>query len=124
MTKRLLVVDDDTRLTTIVAMTAKTLDIETMQVNDPMRALDAFIAFRPNAVMIDIYMPEKDGIELLNEILLTGIPTQVVLTSGSGEELLRVAQDSLQFHGVDAATVLAKPFRRADLVSTLNRLIG
>jgi hypothetical protein len=31
--------------------------------------------------MLDMIIPEKDGIDLLNEILLTGIPVKIVLTS-------------------------------------------
>ena len=47
MEKRILVVDDDVRLTEIVALTAATLGIAATQVNDPSRAIDAFIAVRP-----------------------------------------------------------------------------
>jgi CheY-like chemotaxis protein len=124
MEKRLLVVDDDARLTEIVALTAATLGIAATQVNDPSRALDAFIAVRPDVAMIDMFMPEKDGIELLNEILLTGIPTNVVLTSGNAGDLLPVAQDTMRFHGLPEAEYLAKPFRRAVLVEVLTRLTG
>ena len=58
---RLLVVDDDPRLTGIVALTAAQLGILTRECNDPRLALDAFVEFRPDVVMIDIYMPELDG---------------------------------------------------------------
>lgn len=122
MEKRLLVVDDDARLTRIVALTANTLGISTTQVNDPRRALDSFIQLRPQAVVLDIFMPEQDGIDVLNEILLTGIPTRVVLTTGDGDELLRLAQDAIAFHGLPEAPVLQKPFRRAELVEVLSRL--
>jgi two-component system response regulator MtrA len=124
MEKRLLVVDDDVPLTGIVALTAATLGIAATQVNDPSRALDAFIAVRPDMVIVDMFMPEKDGIELLNEILLTGIPTRVVLTSGNGGDLLLVAQDTMRFHGLPEAEYLAKPFRRDALVEVLARLTG
>ncbi len=124
MEKRILVVDDDVRLTEIVALTAATLGIAATQVNDPSRAIDAFIAVRPDVAMIDIFMPEKDGIELLNEILLTGIVTNVVLTSGNAGDLLALAQDTMRFHGRAEAEYLAKPFRRAALVEVLTRLTG
>jgi len=124
MEKRLLVVDDDVRLTGIVALNAATLGIAATQVNDPSRALDAFIAVRPDVVIIDMFMPEKDGVELLNEILLTGIPTRLVLTSGNGGDLLPVAQDTMRFHGLPEAEYLAKPFRRDALVEVLARLTG
>jgi CheY-like chemotaxis protein len=122
MEKRLLIVDDDARLTRIVALTANALAISTTQVNDPRRALDNFIRLRPQVLILDIFMPEQDGIDVLNEILLTGIQTQIVLTTGDGDELLRVAQDTIRFHGLPEAPVLQKPFRRAELVETLNRL--
>ena len=124
MEKRLLIVDDDARLTRIVALTANTLGISTVQVNDPRRALDSFIQFRPQVLILDIFMPEQDGIDVLNEVLLTGIPTRVVLTTGEGDEPLRVAQDAIRFHGMNEALVLHKPFRRAELVEVLGRLLA
>jgi|SRR4051794_18393406 CheY-like chemotaxis protein len=120
MEKRLLIVDDDVPLTRVVALTADTLGIRTVQVNDPTRALDSFVALRPQVVILDIFMPEQDGIDVLNEIMLTGVPTQVVLTSGNGEDLLRLAQDAIRFHGMSEAPVLEKPFRRAELVEVLS----
>ncbi len=122
MGKRLLIVDADAGLTRVVALTAEWLGLTTLQVNDPMRAIDVFIDFQPEAVMIDLLMPEKDGIDLLDEIMLTGLPTRVIQTSGNGEELLPLAQDVLAFHGAQAAVLLQKPFRRAELVAALTRL--
>ena len=119
MEKRLLVIDDDRRLTRVVALTADTLGIRTVQVNDSTHALDGFVTLRPQVVILDIFMPEQDGIDVLNEILLTGIPTQVVLTTGNGEDLLRLAQEAIRFHGRAEAPVLQKPFRRAELVDVL-----
>jgi len=42
------------------------------------------------------------------------------LTSGNGEDLLRLAQDAIRFHGMSEAPVLEKPFRRAELVEVLS----
>jgi two-component system response regulator MtrA len=123
MSRRLLVVDDDVRLTRIVALTATRLGMNTSQINDPTKALDAFIEFRPDVILLDVFMPELDGIDVLGEILLTGIPTCVILTSGNDEALLDVALGAARFHGVANAIVLAKPFRRAELVAALTQAI-
>ena len=122
MPKRLLVVDDDVRLTRLVALTAAHLGMVTRQINDPSRALETFVEFKPDIVMLDVFMPEVDGIDVLHEILLTAIPTRVVLTSGAGEELLEVGRETMRFHGAGEAIVLMKPFRRAELVEVLTRL--
>ena len=118
--RRLLVIDDDVRLTRIVALTATQLGFVTQQCNDPRHALDTFLEFKPDVVIVDIYMPEHDGIDVLHEILLTGISTRLILTSGGGEDLLSVAQDAVHFHNAEAS-ILAKPFRRAELVKVLSR---
>jgi DNA-binding response OmpR family regulator len=124
MSERLLVVDDDVRLTRTVALTATQLGMNTRQINDPSTALDAFIAFRPGVILLDVFMPEVDGIDVLGEILLTGIPTRIILTSGGDEVLLRVALEAARFHGATDAIVLAKPFRRAELVAALTEAVG
>jgi two-component system response regulator MtrA len=123
MSLRLLIVDDDSRLTRIVSLTATQFGMETMQINRPAEALDAFVSFRPDVVLLDVFMPELDGIDVLHEVLLANIPTRLILTSGSGEELLSVARDAARFHGVDDAIVLAKPFRRRDLPAALAQAV-
>jgi two-component system, OmpR family, response regulator MtrA len=123
MSFRLLAVDDDVRLTRIVALTATQLGLETMQINDPAKALEAFVSFRPDVVLLDVFMPELDGIDVLHEILLAGIPTRVILTSGMGEEVLSVAERAGRFHGLEDPILLTKPFRRAELVAALTRAI-
>jgi hypothetical protein len=56
--------------------------------------------------------------------MLTGIATRVILTSGGYEELLAVARETARFHGAANAIVLAKPFRRAELIAALTEAIG
>jgi CheY-like chemotaxis protein len=67
-------------------------------------------------------MPEKDGIEVLNEVLLTGIPVKVVVTSGFSDSYLRLAEGVAKFHDNPNVSILRKPFRRDELVELLRRL--
>jgi CheY-like chemotaxis protein len=67
-------------------------------------------------------MPEKDGIDVLNEVLLTGIPVKVVLTSGFSDSYLRLAEGVAKFHENPDVSVLRKPFRRDELIALLQRL--
>lgn len=124
MTLRLLTVDDDVRLTRVVALAAAHLGMETMQINDSGKALEAFVSFRPDVLLLDVFMPELDGIDVLHEILLAGIPTRVILTTGSDEELLSVAREVVRFHGGEEPIMLPKPFRRAELLAALTRAVG
>jgi CheY-like chemotaxis protein len=119
MTMRLLVVDDDVRMTRFVALAAAQLGLETTQVNKPSLALGAFVGLRPDVILLDVFMPELDGIDVLHEILLTGIPTRVILTSGGEEEILGIAHEVVRFHRAEDAILLPKPFRRGELLTAL-----
>jgi CheY-like chemotaxis protein len=78
--------------------------------------------YKPDVVTIDMVMPDKDGIDVLQEIMLTGIPTQVVLTSGYSEAYLRLAEGVAKLHGHERFHFLKKPFRRAELVQLLTKI--
>ena len=119
--RRLLVIDDQPGITRVVTLIATRMGIETKSVNLPNQALDAFLTFRPHVVMIDMIMPEKDGIDVLNEILLTGIAAHILLTSGFSDNYLRLAEALAKFHDNASCSVLRKPFRRNELVAELNR---
>ncbi|HEX5325928.1 MAG TPA: response regulator [Acetobacteraceae bacterium] len=118
MGKRLLVIDDEPGVANVIALVAGGLGFVVRVVNCPIRAIDAFIDFRPDLVILDMIMPEKDGIDVLNELLLTGLGCRIVLTSGLSEAYLRLAEGIARFHASEVA-VLRKPFRRQELVNVL-----
>jgi CheY-like chemotaxis protein len=119
MNRKLLVVDDQVGLTRVMRLVAEELGYETRIANCPLQATEMFIAFRPDVVILDMIMPEKDGIDVLNEILLTGTRARVVLTSGMSDGLLRLAEGVARFHHLERVEVLRKPFRREELADLL-----
>jgi CheY-like chemotaxis protein len=124
MAKKLLVIDDQTGITKVVEMIARQLGLETQSLNSSGQATETFIAFRPDILMLDMIMPEKDGIDVLNEVLLTGMPVKVVLTSGFSESYLRLAEGVAKFHDNPNVSVLRKPFRREELLNLLTELMA
>jgi two-component system response regulator MtrA len=123
MRGKLLVIDDQASITKVVDLVASKIGLEVKTVNDPLRALDAYIDFQPDIVILDMIMPEKDGVDVLNEMLLTGIKTRIILTSGFSESYLRLAEGVARFHDNDRIFVLKKPFRRDELVGKLEELL-
>jgi two-component system alkaline phosphatase synthesis response regulator PhoP len=121
MAKKLLMIDDQPSITRIVGFVARELGIEFKAINDSLAATEVFLEYRPDIVIIDMIMPEKDGLDVLNEILTTGIPTQIVLTSGFGDGFLRLGTDLAAFHGMQLS-VLQKPFRRTVLIELLKTI--
>ncbi len=122
MPKKLLVIDDQSGMTKVVEMIARQLGLNARSLNSSAQATETFIAFRPDILILDMIMPEKDGIDVLNEVLLTGLPVKVVLTSGFSESYLRLAEGVAKFHDNPNVSILRKPFRRDELVDLLTRL--
>ncbi len=122
MAKRLLIVDDQTGITKVVGLIAGQLGMEFKALNSSMDATETFIDFRPDVLILDMIMPEKDGIDVLNEVLLTGIPSKIILTSGYSDAYLRLAEGVAKFHESGHISILKKPFRRDELIGLLTHL--
>ena len=122
MAKKLLVIDDDPGITKVIELIAQQIGLNVRSLNSSAQATEAFIAFKPDVLMLDMIMPQKDGIDVLMEILLTGIPVKVVLTSGFGDSFLRLAAGVGKFHDNPNVSVLRKPFRHAELTTLLTDL--
>jgi CheY-like chemotaxis protein len=120
--KKLLIIDDEVSITKVIGLIAERLGMEFQALNTSLGATEVFVEYRPDIVILDMIMPDKDGITVLNEIMLTGIPTQFVLTSGYGEAYLRMAGGLAKFHGDERVRILKKPFRREELVELLKAL--
>jgi DNA-binding response OmpR family regulator len=122
--KKLLIVDDDVGLTKVYARIGAELGFEVQVVNDSRHATDAFLTFHPDLAVLDLMMPEKDGIDVLNEILLAGTSARVIVTSGFGEGMLRLAEGVATFHANERVTTLKKPVRRAAFAQALTDAVG
>jgi CheY-like chemotaxis protein len=119
MTRRLLVVDDQDSITKIVSRIGGLLGYQVQAVNDPSQALEAFEEFEPDVLVIDLVMPEIDGIDILHRILAMGTDARIIIMSGFGKSYLRLGRDVGAFHDHPGIFTLAKPFRRAELVALL-----
>jgi two-component system, OmpR family, response regulator MtrA len=122
--KRLLVIDDQAGTCAVIEHVATALGLTTRVILDPLKALEAFVDFAPDVVLLDLIMPEKDGIDLLNEMLLVGLPAKFILMSGYGVSYMRLAQGVAAFHGAEEPAVLTKPFRREALVALLRATLS
>ena|ERR1700742_1715594 len=119
MTQKLLVVDDEKSITRIIGRIAAGLGYEVFEVNDPGDALETFLRVQPDVLMLDMIMPDVDGVDILREVAAMGMQTRIIVTSGFGSGYLRLAKAVAAFEEQPAITELAKPFRRSDVIAVL-----
>lgn len=74
----------------------------------------------PNLIIVDLEMPEMDGIELIETLQQRGLRIPIVLLSGHGDALL----DSVQSMGTSVVRGLSKPLERNDLQDILREVLA
>jgi PAS domain S-box-containing protein len=113
---RVLVVDDrDTNRDVLLRM-LQPLGFETREAVNGKEGLDAFEAWRPQIILVDIVMPVMDGKELIRRIraLPDGAAVAIVALTAS---TLQEERDTVLALGANA--FLRKPFREEDLLEAI-----
>jgi len=108
---RVIVVDDDELMLYQVEMKLKELGIKHFfSCNsgvDALRHIDQGETF--NVLILDLKMPEMDGIEVLRKLALRHFKGGILLFSGEDERILKTAQSLALAHELNVIGTLAKP---------------
>jgi EAL domain-containing protein (putative c-di-GMP-specific phosphodiesterase class I)/DNA-binding response OmpR family regulator len=121
--KTLLVVDDDERLLQATSRLASSWGYRCETYSDARAALRVCEASPPALMIVDIYMPELDGIEVIQRMRQSAPATRILAVSGDVVQGQPThVLEMCQFLGADA--VLQKPIAPERLRATLERLIG
>ncbi|XZG69722.1 winged helix-turn-helix domain-containing protein [Chitinibacteraceae bacterium HSL-7] len=72
---RILLIEDDVRLASLISQYLSAQSFEVRCCHDGLGALDAFTAFQPDLVVLDLMLPGKDGWQLCRELRqLSSVP--------------------------------------------------
>ncbi|WP_430592244.1 response regulator transcription factor [Humidisolicoccus flavus] len=115
---RILVVDDEQSLADLVAMGLKYEGWEVRTVGNGQAALQAVREYRPDAVVLDIMLPDIDGLTVLQRMRSAGFEVPVLFLTAKDSLDDRVA--GLTAGGDDYVT---KPFGLEEVVARLRGLI-
>jgi len=117
LARRILVVDDDPRLREVVRYALSREGFEIEEAGDGHAAIAACEARLPDLVVLDVVMPELDGIEVCRRIRQRS-KVPILFLSSRGEEVDRVL--GLELGGDDYVT---KPFSPRELVSRVKAVL-
>ncbi len=115
---RVLVVDDEPSLTDLLSMALKYEGWEIRTAPDGQKALAAAREFRPDAVVLDIMLPDIDGLKVLQRLRADGSDVPVLFLTAKDALDDRIA--GLTAGGDDYVT---KPFSLEEVVARLRALI-
>jgi two-component system OmpR family response regulator len=114
---RILVVDDDPHIREVICFALQKAEMETVVARDGDEALARFADAKPSLIILDIGMPEADGLEVCRQIRKTS-DVPILFLSARDEEIDRVL--GLEMGGDDYVT---KPFSPRELVARVNVIL-
>ncbi|SDH20714.1 EAL domain-containing response regulator [Pelagibacterium luteolum] len=117
--RRLLVLDDDQEVAQTVANIARSAGIDCRAVSQAEQFFLALIDFDPTHVVIDLMMPDLDGISVIRRLADGRSKVGVIIVSGASPRVVEAASRSANEHGLWVTGTLSKPFSREALIASL-----
>jgi EAL domain-containing protein (putative c-di-GMP-specific phosphodiesterase class I) len=117
--RRLLAIDDEKGLLAIVQDIGQNAGYEVVATSDATYFLQQTREWHPTLVLMDLQMPDVDGVELLRAMATEKLGAPIVLMSGVDDKVLRTVGDLGTDLGLNMRGVLGKPIRLETFRRTL-----
>lgn len=118
--QRILVVDDEADISTILAVTLRRAGYEVITAADGVEALEAIRRQPPDLVLLDVMMPRADGFETLRRIREYGPSAQVPVIMLTAKTALA---DKMKGFERGADDYVPKPFEPAEVLARVQILL-
>jgi len=120
---RILIIDDDEAVLSVLKDTLLREGYDVAEARDGVEGLKLFLEKPADLVMTDIYMPEKEGLELIQDLRAASSTVRIIAMSGGspaapGFPTLTVAEK------LGADYTIEKPFTQKEVLSAVRRVLG
>src|SRR5262245_41264608 len=118
MEGRLLVVEDDPQVRAMLTRALRYEGFEVIAASDGSEAMASLRASRPDLLLLDLLLPDADGVDLCGRLRAEGDPLPILMLTARDTVSDRVA-------GFEAGAddYLVKPFSTAELVARVRALL-
>lgn len=120
--KIVLIIEDDATMLRALAQGFRVSGCRVMTAQDGNEGLSRFDQLRPDIVVTDILMPNREGVETIVAMKQKAPDVKILAISGGGILGSAEVLDLARRLGADA--VLAKPFRSGEVLDVVRRLIA
>ncbi len=115
---RTLVVDDEKNIRRFLRVTLASHGHTIFEAANGAEALEKIAEADPTAIILDLGLPDKDGVEVIREIRGRGLTVPVVILSVRDQEV-----DKIEALDAGADDYLTKPFSAGELLARLRAVI-
>jgi two-component system chemotaxis response regulator CheY len=116
---KILIADDGEFLRVRAARMLAVEGFNVVEADNGVKAVDLFKSEKPDAVLLDLVMPEKDGLTALKEMLAINPAAKVIMLSSLGQETM-----VLEAIRTGAKDYIIKPFERDRAVGAIRKILG
>jgi DNA-binding response OmpR family regulator len=116
------VIDDDDRFRRALCVQLEDAGYQVAEASNGQDGLDLMKKIKAPLAIVDIIMPEREGISTIQEIKTISPATRILAVSGGGFGDPGLYLESARMLGAD--DTLAKPFRPVDLLDRVKRLLA
>ncbi len=119
---RVLVIDDDQAIRDLLREILRSEGHEVYEASDGDAGVRLFRAHHPDLVVLDMFMPNREGLETMREIRAESPNTRVLAISGAFSQ---AGYDALSMAEMLGATrTLMKPFGAVKFLETVRELLA
>ena len=119
--KKLVVIDDDDLITELVIEAAQQVGFAGEAANNFETFKEILSRFQPDLILIDLVMPQVDGIQVLRYLAEQNCTTNILLMSGFDPKVVQTAKRLGLSLGLNVEGVLSKPVSISALKAEIKR---
>ena len=119
---RILVVDDEGSVRVALRKILQTQGHEIVEAEDGRLVLEKYRGGSPDAVLLDLYMPDVDGLEAMIRLKTEFPDAKVIAMSGGGWASKETVLDDAM--GLGAVATLPKPFTAQEVLEVVAQTVG
>lgn len=117
--KKLLVIDDEPAFGSFVKEVAEGLGYDVRVTAKADEFAEAYETFEPTVIVLDVVMPEVDGIELVQWLAQEKCKAKIVIVTGYNPHYADAAKRLVSAGDLPSVMTLTKPVSLADLRAAL-----
>lgn len=115
-----IIADDDEGICDLLGDILEDMDYEFEKVLNGNDFPDLYVSYQPHLVFLDLRIPGKDGVELLEYLGTQEVKPKVIMMSGMDSRTLSSAQKLAKMNDVEIVAILQKPV----MLDELERIIA
>jgi CheY-like chemotaxis protein len=106
---KLLVIDDELEICRILEAVARSRGWAVTTISEPGQAGEIARSLKPDAIILDVVMPDMDGFEVLRRLADDGCAAEILVLSGYNNLYVQLASAFGSAYGLNAVKTATKP---------------